>query len=1014
MAGPLAVLIVEDVESDAQLIVRMLKKAGYTVTFEQVETASQMRRALKKQAWEIVISDFSMPELDGFAALKVLQETDLDIPFVVVSGTMGEETAVAMMKAGAHDYVMKGSLARLVPAVERELKQAEARREARRVEHQKQERVKELRTLFGLTMIIEREGITLDEIYQELTNILPTGWQYPEIAYARMVVRGSEFCTKNFKESAWMQSAPIKVGGTDIGKIEVGYLEKRLDEVEGPFLQEERELIDAIAQRIGKLIEEKQAEEALWIKNWAIESSINAIAISDLLGILTYVNPAFIKLWGYGSPAQIVGESAMRFWQMGKKAAEIIKALQSQGGWVGEMMARSKDGACFEVEVAASMVKDVTGLPICMIASFSDISERKQAEETLRDSEARYRTLFQGTADGILIADIESRMFRFANPAICRLLGYSEAELQTMGVSDIHPKADLPAVLAEFEAQASGDKTLAAGLPCLRKDGTIIYADVSASAMSIDGKVSNVGFFRDITERKLAEEALRKNEATLQATLAAIPDLLFEVGLDGRYLAYHSNRNDLLAAPSEEFLGKLVSEVMPPDATAVVMGVLLEANASGQSTGKQIALALPQGQRWFELSATRKSTGLNEEQSFIVISRDITERKLAEEALRESEEKYRNLVDRANDGIVIAQGNVIEFSNSAFTKNLGYEVRELNGIEFASLIPQENRQLLIERHKKRLAGEEVPSVYEAKLLHKNGNKISFEVNASVIQYMGKPADLVILRDLTERKKAEQKLLAYSEHLEEMVEERTRELSDAQEKLIRQEKLAVLGQISGSVSHELRNPLGVISNAIYFLNLVQPDADDKVRKYHAMIEREVHTADKIIADLLDFARLKSAHREPVSIPALVQSTLRGFPVPPSVKVALKLPADLPMVFADPRQVEQVLGNLITNAYQAMEAGGKLTISGHVVVPVTARDRQKQMLAIAVKDTGGGILPENRKKLFEPLFTTKVKGIGLGLAVSKKLAESNDGRIEVESQPGKGSTFTVWLPVQEDKQ
>jgi len=1014
MAGPLAVLIVEDVESDAQLIVRMLKKAGYTVTFEQVETASQMRRALKKQAWEIVISDFSMPELDGFAALKVLQETDLDIPFVVVSGTMGEETAVAMMKAGAHDYVMKGSLARLVPAVERELKQAEARREARRVEHQKQERVKELRTLFGLTMIIEREGITLDEIYQELTNILPTGWQYPEIAYARMVVRGSEFCTKNFKESAWMQSAPIKVGGTDIGKIEVGYLEKRLDEVEGPFLQEERELIDAIAQRIGKLIEEKQAEEALWIKNWAIESSINAIAISDLLGILTYVNPAFIKLWGYGSPAQIVGESAMRFWQMGKKAAEIIKALQSQGGWVGEMMARSKDGACFEVEVAASMVKDVTGLPICMIASFSDISERKQAEETLRDSEARYRTLFQGTADGILIADIESRMFRFANPAICRLLGYSEAELQTMGVSDIHPKADLPAVLAEFEAQASGDKTLAAGLPCLRKDGTIIYADVSASAMSIDGKVSNVGFFRDITERKLAEEALRKNEATLQATLAAIPDLLFEVGLDGRYLAYHSNRNDLLAAPSEEFLGKLVSEVMPPDATAVVMGVLLEANASGQSTGKQIALALPQGQRWFELSATRKSTGLNEEQSFIVISRDITERKLAEEALRESEEKYRNLVDRANDGIVIAQGNVIEFSNSAFTKNLGYEVRELNGIEFASLIPQENRQLLIERHKKRLAGEEVPSVYEAKLLHKNGNKISFEVNASVIQYMGKPADLVILRDLTERKKAEQKLLAYSEHLEEMVEERTRELSDAQEKLIRQEKLAVLGQISGSVSHELRNPLGVISNAIYFLNLVQPDADDKVRKYHAMIEREVHTADKIIADLLDFARLKSAHREPVSIPALVQSTLRGFPVPPSVKVALKLPADLPMVFADPRQVEQGLGNLITNAYQAMEAGGKLTISGHVVVPVTARDRQKQMLAIAVKDTGGGILPENRKKLFEPLFTTKVKGIGLGLAVSKKLAESNDGRIEVESQPGKGSTFTVWLPVQEDKQ
>ena len=106
MARPLAVLIVEDVESDAQLIVRMLTKAGYTLTFEQVESATQMRQALEKQAWEIVISDFSMPGLDGFASLKVFQEAGLDIPFIVVSGTMGEETAVAMMKAGAHDYLM--------------------------------------------------------------------------------------------------------------------------------------------------------------------------------------------------------------------------------------------------------------------------------------------------------------------------------------------------------------------------------------------------------------------------------------------------------------------------------------------------------------------------------------------------------------------------------------------------------------------------------------------------------------------------------------------------------------------------------------------------------------------------------------------------------------------------------------------------------------------------------------------------------------------------------------------
>jgi signal transduction histidine kinase len=125
----------------------------------------------------------------------------------------------------------------------------------------------------------------------------------------------------------------------------------------------------------------------------------------------------------------------------------------------------------------------------------------------------------------------------------------------------------------------------------------------------------------------------------------------------------------------------------------------------------------------------------------------------------------------------------------------------------------------------------------------------------------------------------------------------------------------------------------------------------------------------------------------------------------VEVALELPPDLPQVYADPRQMVQVLGNLTVNACQAMPTGGKLTITAY---------RQEQMVAIAVKDNGVGIPPENMSKLFEPLFTTKLKGIGLGLAVSQKLAEANGGRIEVESEPGQGSTFSVYLPAyREDK-
>jgi len=274
--------------------------------------------------------------------------------------------------------------------------------------------------------------------------------------------------------------------------------------------------------------------------------------------------------------------------------------------------------------------------------------------------------------------------------------------------------------------------------------------------------------------------------------------------------------------------------------------------------------------------------------------------------------------------------------------------------------------------------------------------------------------LVSIMDITERKQAEDQIRLLNASLEQRVEARTRELRDAQEQLVRQEKLATLGQLAGGVAHELRNPLGVINSAVYYLKLVQPDVDEKIKKYHLMIEQEVHTASRIINDLLDFGRIVTPDRRPVAIPELLQRVLTRFAVPASVRVQLKLPERLPQVFADPLQLEQVLGNLTTNACQAMkdcEDGGTLTISASVVVPVRARDVKKKQVAIAIKDTGTGITPEAMQRLFEPLFTTKLRGIGLGLAVCKKLAEANDGRITVSSEPGWGSTFALYLPVKE---
>jgi sigma-B regulation protein RsbU (phosphoserine phosphatase) len=190
----LSALIVEDVESDAQLLVRMLKKAGYELVYEQVETAGQMRDALKKRTWDIIISDYSLPQFSGEGALAILKETGQDIPFIIVSGTMGEETAVAMMKAGAHDYLMKGDLARLVPAVKRELEQAEVRRERRQAQEKLAKSEAELRALVEHVPAIvytesaeTRETTYISSQVERLTGYTPVEWIQDRDLWKRMI-----------------------------------------------------------------------------------------------------------------------------------------------------------------------------------------------------------------------------------------------------------------------------------------------------------------------------------------------------------------------------------------------------------------------------------------------------------------------------------------------------------------------------------------------------------------------------------------------------------------------------------------------------------------------------------------------------------------------------------------------------------------------------------------------------------------------------------------------------------
>ena len=245
-------------------------------------------------------------------------------------------------------------------------------------------------------------------------------------------------------------------------------------------------------------------------------------------------------------------------------------------------------------------------------------------------------------------------------------------------------------------------------------------------------------------------------------------------------------------------------------------------------------------------------------------------------------------------------------------------------------------------------------------------------------------------------------------LEDKVSERTRELNrtlerlqDAQESLVRREKLALMGHLASGVGHELRNPLGVMSNAVFYLEMVLASAPENVREYLGILRHQIALSGKIVNDLLDFSRVNPAQRRPTSVQSIAAAQLDRLGPCEGVMVEQQFPETLPSVHVDPVHAGQVVMNLLSNAVQAMgDRGGTLRLC--------ARQNGGHVVLLEVSDTGPGVPPENLERIFEPLFTTKARGIGLGLAVSKSLAQANGGDLAVTSEPGRGATFIFAMP------
>jgi PAS domain S-box-containing protein len=639
-------------------------------------------------------------------------------------------------------------------------------------------------------------------------------------------------------------------------------------------------------------------------------------------------------------------------------------------------------------------------------------SRMVRAQDQERIAEARYCNIFENAVEGIFQAGLDGQLLS-ANPSMAALLGYDSPEELINSVNDFLADICLePAQRVEMlRLLLKDDRLLNFEIQLVRKNGSRLWALLNARvARDAQGDyLCMEGFLTDISERKEWERALLETWQFLDKIINSIADPIFVKDKKFRWVLMNDACCTLLKRQRREMLGKTDYDLFLKEeadsfrkSDRLVLGSgkehVNEGNLTDASGGGHTII-------------TKKALYRDGKKGkFIVgILRDVTTFKQTSEALRKSEEMLANVL--ANfPGVVFWKdaGSVYIGCNKNFSNGAGLSgPSEIVGktdydlpwaLSEADSYRADDRQVMESRIPK-LNIIETQLQSDGKIVWYDTSKVPlYDSNGDVIGVLG------LSNNITERKLAEESLLI------------------AREELVRQEKLAILGRLSGSVSHELRNPLGIINNAVYLLKLMHPEADEKTREYLGIIKHEIDNSLHIITGLLDFARSKPPQAKPVKASRLIEASLKKCAIPNNVTVVSTIPPKLPLLMVDPRQMEQVLHNLIINSIQAMPDGGSLCVSAQQVqgseFKVQGNNEQRttnsepnaNFVELSVKDSGEGIKPEHMEKLFQPLFTTKPKGIGLGLVVCKNLVEGNGGRIEVTSELGRGSIFRLILPLE----
>ncbi|HLN45998.1 MAG TPA: MEDS domain-containing protein [Candidatus Sulfotelmatobacter sp.] len=624
-------------------------------------------------------------------------------------------------------------------------------------------------------------------------------------------------------------------------------------------------------------------------------------------------------------------------------------------------------------------------------------SERKRITEDLRRTEQKFTDLYNSMTEGVALHDILYDNFNQpvdyvitdVNPSFQKITGLPKEQSVGKRASELYGTGAPPYLEIYTEVASSGKPTsFETYFPPMKKQFSV---SVSSSTR---GKFITV--FHDITERKRAEEKIAQQAFMLENANDAIIGYSF----DQKVTFWNKKAEKLYGYNSEQVSGRIGGDLLKPVYVGITREELLN---KLEKEGHAEAESIRKTKDGRSLNVEAHIILLHDESGkpigYVSVDRDITERKKIEEAIK----KQADLIDLSPDSIIVRKvDGTITFWSKGAERLYGYTKEEAIGQTTHSLLKTkfpEPLPSIIHKIKQK-------KIWSGELIHHDKNLKPIIVQSFWQASFDKEGNITEVfesnLDITERAQLQEKLEEnaaqveeYANQMEELAQERLEKLKDA-------ERLAAIGATAGMVGHDIRNPLQAIAGNLYLAkeeltSMSESDAKNSLKESLVSIEEQLGYINKIVTDLQDYAKPLSPCEESVDLEHIVDSTFTIVKIPDTIRIR-RFTKKLKFT-ADSAFVKRILQNLVSNAVQAMPNGGELTIQTY---------REQDSIIISIQDTGMGI-PENAKaKLFQPLFTTKAKGQGFGLAVCKKLTEAMSGTIAFDSSEGKGTKFTVRLP------